>query len=287
MRYFFRVFSLFLSLCLTLWSVPSSAEESRNGLTLGVHPYLTAQVLIARFEPMAKHLSDKLGVPVTVLVAKDYQTHIDDIGQDKLDIAYMGPASYVEMVEKYGGKPLLARQEVNGTPLLRGAIITSAHSNINSLQDIAGKRFAFGSSQSTMGHFVPRYMLWEADVSDDKLAKFDFMSNHDDVVLAVLMDDYDVGAVKEEMLTKYAPHGLKLVSWTIGISEHLFVTRADLPIKQVDTIRQALFALKQQADGMSIITAIQTTLTGFVPVEDEDYANLRAILTALKAKGIE
>jgi phosphonate transport system substrate-binding protein len=286
MRYLIQMFSLGLCLCLAGPS-PSFAEEAKTGLTLGVHPYLTAQELTKRFSPLAEYLSAKLGVAVTVQIAKDYETHVDDVGQDKLDIAYMGPASYVEMVEKYGAKPLLARQEVNGAPILRGAIVTSSSSGINSLQDLAGKRFAYGSSHSTMGHFVPRHMLWEAGVSDDKLAKFDFMGNHDDVVLAVLTGEYDAGAVKEEMLAKYAPRGLKLVTWTVGISEHLFITSAQLPAEQVAAIRQALLDLKQHPDGMRIVTSIQTTLTGLVAASDEDYANLRVILNALKAKGVK
>lgn len=102
----------------------SGTSFAAEPLKLGVHPYLPATELVERFTPLAEYLEEKTGRPVEVVISKDYAYHIDLIGNDELDIAYMGPASYVKMVEKYGRKPLLARLEVGGLPMFQGTIIS-------------------------------------------------------------------------------------------------------------------------------------------------------------------
>ena len=76
-------------------------------LIFAVHPYLPPQEIMSRFSPLAHELAHAIGRPVTVHVGRSYAEHIDAVGADGVDIAYMGPASYVKMTERYGMKPLL------------------------------------------------------------------------------------------------------------------------------------------------------------------------------------
>ncbi len=276
-------------LCLLLLFAGLASAGSANAqesLTLGVHPYLPATELVKRFTPLADYLSKKIGKPVTVRVAKDYQEHIDQIGNDRLDIAYMGPASYVKMVALYGEKPLLARLEIKGKPAFKGMIIVREKSTLHSLADLTGKHFAFGDPDSTMSHLVPRFMLWEAGVDVDKLASHTFLYSHHNVALGVLMGDYDAGAVKEEVFYKYEKRGLKAIAGTPLISEHLFVTRRTLPSETIRALREALYNLKDNAEGRVIMSVIKKSMTGMVPVNDGDYDNLRNILQTLERMGI-
>lgn len=141
------------------------AEE----LTLGVHPYLAPAEITRRFTPLVGYLTKVTGNVVSVKIGKSYQEHIDAIGQDQVDIGFMGPASYVEMVDRYGNKPLLGRLEINGKPELRGIIAVRVNSSIRNLKDLNGKRFAFGDQNSTMGYVVPYYVLTQSGVTIDKL----------------------------------------------------------------------------------------------------------------------
>jgi len=92
---------------------PAAADEA---LTLAIHPYLASTELIKRLTPFADMLGAGLGRKVIVKISRDYQDQIDLVGADKCDIAYMGPMSYVKMVDTYGPKRILARLEVNGHP---------------------------------------------------------------------------------------------------------------------------------------------------------------------------
>lgn len=259
---------------------------AQKSLKFGVHPYLPATELLKRFTPLAEYISNKTGKTVTIEIARDYSEHIDHIGKNMIDIAYMGPASYVKLVETYGKRPILARLEINGKPTFQGFIIIAKDSAIRTLSDVKGKRFAFGDPDSTMSHLVPRYMLLEAGVDIEKDGSYKFLYSHHNVALGVLMGDFDVGAVKEEVFYKYKDRGLKILAETPEFSEHLFVTRSRLPDKTVNALREALYKLRDNEDGRAVLTAIKKGMTGLVPATDKDYDNLRAVLQGLKKRGI-
>ena len=84
---------------------------------LGVHPYLSHGEVYRRFKPLADYLAQRLGRRVEVRIGRDYDEHIREVGMDRLDIAYLGPVSYVKMTAAYGRKPLLACLAVSYTHL--------------------------------------------------------------------------------------------------------------------------------------------------------------------------
>lgn len=269
---------------LLFMTTSTSAHES---LALQIHPYLPATELVDRFTPLANYLSKKIGKPVVIRISKDYQEHIDLIGNNKADIAYMGPASYVKMVRIYGKKPMLARQDINGKPTFMGAIIIPKDSPLNSLKGLKGKRFAFGDPNSTMGHLVPRYMIWEAGVDVKDFAGYSFIDNHHNVVLGVLADRFDAGAVKDDVFYEYEKRGLKVLTWTPPISEHVFVTSSSFSEKTAKTLRNALLQLNTDKEGLAIMRRIHKNMTGMSPASDKDYDNLRTILRGLEKIGVK
>ena len=69
---------------------------------------------------------------------------------------------------------------------------------------------------------------------------------------------------------------------TPPISEHLFVVRKTLPPETVEALRNGLYVLKNDPEGLAIMTAVKENVTGMVPAIDSDYDNLRSILKTLK-----
>jgi phosphonate transport system substrate-binding protein len=263
---------------LTLNILITTSAQAGEALTLGIHPFLPATELVRKFDPLAKYLSSALDRPVRVEISRDYKDHIEKIGSGILDVAYMGPASYVQFVEAYGEKPLLARLEVDGRPTFHGVIFVRDESRIRNLQDAAGKSFAFVGAASTMGYIVPRHVLMREGVAPGREADFTFLNNHDNVALAVLVGDFDVGAVKEETFRKYEPRGARAIATTPPISEHLFVASADLPGDTVEALRTALLQISASSEGLEAVRSIKATATNLVPVNNEHYDNLREIL---------
>jgi len=267
------------------YSFPAICED--KPLELGIHPYIAASLIHKQFTPLAEYLSKKVGQPVIIKVAQDYRTNIENIGKNKIHIAFMGPVSYVKMVKEYGHKPILACLEANKKTFFQGVIITRKDSPIKSLSDIEGKRFAFGDPNSTMSHIIPRFMLIEAGIPLKKLSSHSFLKNHCNVALGVLIGDYDTGAVKEEVFNRYKERGLKAIARTSLTPEHIFVASNNLSAKTVQILREALYNLKNETNGKEILSAIKQGLTGLVPCKDANYKNLRKIMQTLEEKGVK
>ncbi len=279
-----KLFFTLTALLLFLLPGSSSADEVLN---LYVHPYLPSVELVKRFTPLAEHLGKEIGRTVNLRISKDYQDHITHAGNGDADIAYLGPASYVKLTELHGRKPLLARLEIKGKPVFKGAVIVRKNSTVKTLTELSGKSFAFGDPDSTMSHLVPRSMLIKAGVEINKLSRYRHLKNHNNVALSVLAGDYDAGAVKEEVFYDYEDRGLMLLAWTPDISEHLFVADSSLASETVDSLRTAMLGLKDTRAGREIMHGIKSSMTALVPVRYEDYDNLREIIRILQKDWIK
>ena len=273
-----RTLMCLLQAILSLSFLSSAAAQERKDLTLWVYPFLPATELTRRFTPLANHLAAELQRPVHVRVQSTYQTHLDFVGQDQADIAYMGPASYVLLRMKYGAKPLLARQEEGGASFFHGVIVVRRDSPLTSLAELAGKRFAFSNPNSTMGHVVPRAMLAQAGVPVSRLGHFEFLDSQPNVALAVLGGYFDAGAVRDEFFVEYEKQGLRALATSPPMPEHLFLTRSTLPPPLVERLRKLLHAISSGPRGKEILSAIKSSVTGLVPAEPRDYDSLEQLV---------
>lgn len=275
---FYFLFSFFLF----SFTQPLHAQDQLpNSLSLGFMPYLTANQLTQKYTPLAEYLSKKLNIPVTVHISKDYQEHIQKVGEDNIDIAFLGGSPYIKIVEKYGKKPLLVRYEMHGKPTFHSIIFVTKNSPLKELRDLTGQRVAFGDKSSTLSAQVPQYMLIQAGVPLDKLAGHDFLKNHENVIYGVTLGDYAAGALAEEVFNEYQKKGIRALATSPPISTHVFVASTRLPASLVERIRQILLDLKQDAEGQTVLAKIGKEMTGFAPVTDSDYDTLREILKTI------
>jgi phosphonate transport system substrate-binding protein len=269
---------IFLLLGLIATLPVSALAGSGKPLILGIHPYLPAEEIKQRFTPLMQYLALKLDRPVQLRVSKNYETHIENMGHNQYDIAYFGPASYVELTEKYGLYPLLARLAIDGIPYFHGYIVTRTESSIHELSELKGKRFAFGSPHSTMSYLIPRHMMKQAGVEIEDLAGHKFLGNHRNVALGVLLGRFDAGAVKEEVYLKFKDKGLRQIAGSPQIPEHLFVANKKLPQDQVALLRDCLLNLANDPKADVVLTAIKKHLSALVSVNDDDYKTLHSLI---------
>jgi len=266
---------LVVATCLLASNIVLAAEK----LILGVHPFVAKEMVVKKFNPLAKYLSEKTGYDIEVRVGSSYDEHIQYVGRNKVDIAYMGPASFVNMVTAYSEKPVLARLEVKGNAFFQGNIVVHKNSGINNIQDLKGKRIAFGDPNSTMSYIVPHHMLHSAGVFEDKTGKHQFLYSHNNVALGVLSGDFDAGAIKPAVFKKFEKEGLLTIAKTPKISEHLFITRSNLENEKIQALRKAMLEIGDSEAGMIALRVIKKSITGLVAAENSDYDNLRKIIS--------
>lgn len=269
-----------------LFALPQPAA-AQSALTLSVYPYLAASELVDRFTPFAQYLGQQIGRRVDLEIGTSYHSHIDRIGGGGVDLAFMGPASYVKFTAKYGKRPILAAYSTKEGKFYHGHIMVREDSPIVSLGQLTGKRFVFGDVNSTMSHHVPRYLLLKAGIDVKQFAKVTFLPNQENIVLGVLAGTFDAGAVKEEIFKQYAARGLRSLARSAPITDHLFIASDRLAPETVQALTKACLALSTSDQGRQILTSLRSDVTALVPGDDSDFDALRAIAQELKAAGVD
>ncbi len=258
-----------------------TSENGSGGIVLAVHPYASPVELARQFAPLLDYLREQTGLPFILSVSKNYETHIASVGGNEVDVALMGPASYVTMSERYGPKRLLCCFETNGSPDFQGYIIVRKDNPAASLKDLQGKSFASSSRESTMSYIVPRYMFIQAGVPFPE-AQLRIVGSHNNVCLNVLARDINAGGVREKAHQKYKDRDLKVIAISPKVTEHPFVATDNLDAHTFDRVKEALLAISDQDEVKRLLTPIKDTLTGLTPVEDKDYNSLRTMMDLVR-----
>ena len=265
-------------LCFFLVGSLIAQSIKENKLTLGFMPYLSGEILLEKYTPLAKYLSQELGMKVEIVIAKDYTKHIEDTGEDRLDISFLGGSPYVVISDKYGKKPLLARYEFNGKPTFNSVVFVAENSKIKNIGELKGTSFAFGNKKSTLSTQVPLYMLMENGVELKNLERYSFLTNHENVIYGVALGDFTAGSVAGEIFKEKQHEGIRLLEKSQDVSTHVFVTRSTMDEDLQMKIQKALLNLKSSKANQKVLKAISGSLTGFVEAKDSDYDYHRKML---------
>ena len=83
-----------VALVLSVLSAPSAMAQKKE-ITVGLIPSEDSRAMISQSKPMMDKLSQALGMPVVPFVAADYNGVIEALRSKRLDVAYLGPFSYV------------------------------------------------------------------------------------------------------------------------------------------------------------------------------------------------
>ncbi|MBI4823213.1 MAG: phosphate/phosphite/phosphonate ABC transporter substrate-binding protein [Nitrospirae bacterium] len=255
-------------------------EKAVGVIQFGIVPLESPADMFRKFTPLSVYLSKKLGKKVELKVAQDFESAIKDLGQGITQLSYMTPSTYIE-ARNYGAT-LLVKALRDGKPFHHSAIITKAGSTIGSLRDIKNRSFAFGDIHSTSSHIVPRAMLLEEGIDLKDLHYYDYLGHHDDVIKAVLKEEFDAGGVMEATINKFKAEPIHIVKFSDDIPEFNICAGASLSDSDRARVKSALLELdvKQDEDSL-ILKSIDRSYTGFTEAKDEDYSSIRIMMSKL------
>jgi phosphonate transport system substrate-binding protein len=229
-------------------------------------------------------LQQRLGVTIKPFVATDYNGVIEALRSKKLDVAYLGPFSYVlassvANVEAFA----VAETKKTGQSSYKSLILARKDSGLRTVADLKGKNFAFVDPSSASGHLFPKAGLQQQGIEPDQLfGRVIFSGSHDASILAVANKKVDAAAVADRILASAIAKGqvkadeLEIVWSSNPIPESPMVWRKDLDPALKAKIAQALANVKDLPWGD------QGVLNGFQPTYDAAYNVVRDTAKALK-----
>ncbi|OLS64260.1 phosphonate ABC transporter substrate-binding protein [Pseudomonas putida] len=273
-------------LCAASLSLPlftSVAAQAEEALRIGLIPSEDAQSMIESSKQVLDQLQAQLGMPVKPFVATDYNGVIEALRSKKLDVAYLGPFSYVLANKVAGAEAFaVAVTRKTGKSAYHSLIISRADSPIKSLADLKGHTFAFVDPSSASGHLFPKAGLEQAGYKPEStFSRMIFSGSHDASILAVANRKVDAAAVADRILATAVAQGsvkqdeLQVVWTSPDIPESPMVWRKDLDPALKQKLAAALANVKDVPWGD------QGMLNGFQPTTDAAYDVVRDTATVL------
>ena len=285
MKIFFLKYCAALSLSLALLACGDTPKASKV-LRVGFVPAEDAQQVMQNAQPVVEILHKELGMEIQPFVATDYTGVVEALRVEKLDVAFMAPASYV-LAKNEANVKVVLKSERKGIPSYYAAIITRTDSGIKTLDDLRGKSFAFGDSLSTTGHVFPRKMFKEHGI--DPVRDFKqilYSGGHDATVLSVLNRKVDAGATyanspdnEDTAWMRYLknPEDVKKIH-AIAFSEPIpadnLVIRGNLDEAIAKKVVDVFINLSHDPAGKKMLRDLYQ-IDGFVTATDKDYDSVR------------
>ena len=218
---------------------PSTTQKTdRQTIYFGVIPRDNPRIMYERYQPLLDYLSEKTFHKYELALKKNYAETVNAIGSGEINIAILGPLTYLEAHAKYGAICILKPKGADGHATYKSVIITKKDSGISKISELKGKTVAFAASKSTSGNLIPRYLLANSGVHLNDLRQYVNFDYHDSVVKAILKGQYDAGSVRDSVARKYMKLGIETIAESEAIPTGPLVAGPKTPLPVIEDIKK-------------------------------------------------
>jgi phosphonate transport system substrate-binding protein len=274
-----RILCLISLISLTPFAAQAADRPAK--LVVGLLPGESAPTVMRLNEPLRVYLEKRLGLPVELVVGANYAATSEALRFGRLDIAYLGPVTYI-LQSKHTKLEPFARpsHEVVG-PTFQAVVIVPADSPVKTLADLKGKEVAFGDPASTSGTWVPRYMLVEAGLVSGRDFTLRVLGAHDAVALAVANKKVAAGGLSLPIYQRLLKEGkiegkaVRILAESPAIPEYMWTFRQGIDPAFKEEIRKA-FINVGDPESLKVFRA-----EAFIPCVDSDVDRVRTWIGAI------
>jgi len=256
----------------------NKAGSDKNTLYFGFDLRASPQEDAAQYLPFLKYLQKTTGLKYKLHFTSKNSSTVNDLGNNLTQLAAMGASSFLEAQSKFNAISLVRGLNHQNKAEYTSVFVVKPGSNIRHIEQIKGKRLAFGSMDSTQGHLIPRIMLIEKNIRLKDLDTFGYTGSHQNCAESVVSDKYDVCGMQDQLAKQLATQGLVEIMHT---SEYYpssgIVANPNLPTDILKKIQTALLNFKPQGkDQQGLYNWDSTEMPlGFTLANANDYDNLR------------
>lgn len=274
---------LLRSLLLSLGLLLAGSATAEAVLRVSAIPDEAPTELQRKFAPLGKYLEGELGMKVQFVPVTDYAAVVEALSSRKLDLAWLGGFTFVQAQRKGRVIPLVQREEDQH---FTSKFIANTAAGVNSLHDLKGKSFAFGSASSTSGHLMPRFFLQKDGLQPERDFKaVAYSGAHDATVAWVAAGKVDAGVLNASVWQKLNDAGkvdaskVKVIATSPAFYDYNWTIRADLDAVVAQKLSQAFLKLDGKNAQHKEILDLQRA-SKFVPTQASNYQSIEAAAQA-------
>ncbi len=295
-----KIWLFSLIFCLSAIAVSCSQPNVNPGKTPASTPSLTNQpfrvALIPgsasespeKLKPLGDYLQKVTNQQVVFNTPKTYEAAVDLMVNEQVDMAFLGPLSYIQAKERNPDLApiLMPIEQATGRPWYTSLIVGNPDKGIESLQDLKGKRFAFTSPSSTSGFLIPLAALQAQNIDPTRdFSSIVYGGSHDKNAVLLAEDKVDAialnkGALEVAKTEGRVPSNIIKTLWEsdpIPTSPFVINAKKFSP----ESLAKLQQALVDAPPGLLSSTGIK--YNGYTIAKDSDFEQIRQIYTKYKS----
>ncbi|PAE18233.1 putative selenate ABC transporter substrate-binding protein [Bacillus sp. 7504-2] len=199
-KQFILSFSLLMLLALSACAENDKEQtevESNKVFNIGAIPDQNAAELNRSMEQIAEYLASETGLEVKFVPSVDYAALVTAFERGEVQLAWFGGLTSVQAMSLVEGAEAIAQRPRDEE--FHSVFVAQKDLQLDSLEDIKGLSFTFGSESSTSGHLMPRYYMLEngIDPEEDLAGEPNYSGSHDKTYKLVESGTFQAGALNE------------------------------------------------------------------------------------------
>ncbi len=278
-----------LLLTVTLAACGSEDSAAKKTLVIGGIPDQNQSVLVRRFGGVADYLGRRLDVNARYVPSIDYSAVVVGFKGGDIHLAWFGGLTGVQARGAVDGALAVAQRPRDEQ--FRSVFILRQGIDAQSLGDLKGLTFTFGSESSTSGHLMPRYFLTQAgiDSEEDFNGLPNFSGSHDKTWKLVEAGAFQAGALNEAVWDRAVAQGnvdlgkVRVLQVTEPYFDYNWSLRPDLDRQFGNGFTRklslALLEMHQDAEGTVVLGLFQTDR--FIDTNNDNYRQIESVARGL------
>ena len=246
-----------------------NAHAEKKEYTIGIVPQFEIRHIRKIWNPIINEIQKNTGYKLKLIGSPTIPDFEREFNAGRFDFAYMNPY-HILLAQKNQGYVPLVRD--NGRKL-HGILVVRADSNINSINDLNGKKIGFPAPNA-----LGASLLMRANLTNDYKIKFKpvYVKTHSSVYLNVVVNQTTAGGGVQKTLNQQRVNiksALKVLHRTPDVAPHPLAAHPRVPKKVRDEIKQTLIQLGNNIIGQSLLSKIPMKKIG--PANITDYTPLK------------
>ncbi|MBC9252378.1 putative selenate ABC transporter substrate-binding protein [Pseudomonas alcaligenes] len=260
------------ALCLS-----ATLTQAAEVLKVSAIPDEAPTELLRKFKPLGAYLEQQLGMKVEFVPVADYPAVVEALATDRLDLAWLGGFTFVQVRLKTGNAIPLVQREQDAQFTSK---YISANPEVHSLADLKGKTFAFGSVSSTSGSLMPRYFMLKDGIQPESFfSRVAYSGAHDATAAWVQAGKVDGGVLNASVWDKLVAAGkvdtskVRVLATTPAYYDYNWTVRGSLDPALAAKIKQAFLALDPANPEHKAILDLQAA-SRFIETQPDNYKGI-------------
>jgi phosphonate transport system substrate-binding protein len=258
-------------------SLSATLTQAADVLRVSAIPDEAPTELLRKFKPLGAYLEKELGMKVEFVPVADYPAVVEALATDRMDLAWLGGFTFVQVRLKTGNAIPLVQREQDAQFTSK---FISANPDVKSLADLKGKSFAFGSVSSTSGSLMPRYFMLQDGIKPETFfSRVGYSGAHDATAAWVQAGKVDGGVLNASVWDKLVAAGkvdtskVKVFATTPAYYDYNWTVRGTLDPALTAKIKQAFLALDPANPEHKAILDLQAA-SRFIDTKPENYKGI-------------